>query len=557
MGEYLYSDHLFGDLDQPAKGSIHHIEQTRGVHHAYRIFPWHPEPDEPFRLMASTSSDLAVQGVVLRYSLDQGANWKEAHFEAAHWRWDTLIWGWLRDWTLDFPAVQDDGELLYQVMAELPGGRRLYADSQSADSAGATLFRLWLTRTNRPPRWSETALVYQIFVDRFSPGEGKSWLQTSDLLLPFGGSLRGVTEKLDYIRDLGFNTLWLTPIFATASHHGYDITDYFTIEPRLGTEADLRELFDRAHAKGMRVLLDFVANHCSSLHQRFQSALAGKKADLPWFQWKTWPEYRSFYEVAGMPCLNLEPGSPAREHLIEAARHWLRFGADGFRLDYANGPAREFWVEFQRACLEVNPECWTFGEIVAPADEQFSFAGSMHGVLDFQTCQALRETFASGGWSLSRLAGYLESYWAAYPRAFSKPAFIDNHDMNRFFFSASGSAASQAAALRLLFLLPGPPIVYYGSERELSQVKSIHAGGALGFDEARMAMNWHEKDDCLSAKVIREMTSYRRQHPWLCGARWRALELEESRVVFEVSNASNRLLVEVAHQKGSWFVSVE
>ena len=450
MAAHPYPDHLFGDLDQPVKGSRHHITQNKGLHHAYRVSPWLPKPGEPFSISATSSSDLPVQQVFLRYSLDNGESWQEKSFEAGEWRWDTLTWGWLRDWQLVFPALAEETELLYQVFTELPGERLCFADNQATDVAGATLFRLRLTSHNQPPAWSQEAVIYQVFVDRFNPGKGRKWLQTTDLARPFGGTLRGVIEKLGYIKDLGFNTIWLTPIFCSPSHHGYDISNYWRIEPRLGTEADLRKLLDLAHAKGLHVLLDFVANHCSNQHERFQSALAGEESAIAWFKWKTFPEYESFYDVPEMPCLNLELGSPARAHLLEVARHWLRFGADGYRLDYANGPAREFWVEFQQACQEVNPDCWTFGEVVAPADEQISFAGSMHGTLDFLTCQAIRETFATGNWSLSRLAAYLENYWAAYPREFSRPAFIDNHDMNRFFFTAEESVSAQEAALRLL-----------------------------------------------------------------------------------------------------------
>jgi glycosidase len=525
------------------------------LHHSYRVSPWLPKPDEPFRLTASSSSDLAVQKVMLRYSLDRGESWQEASFEAGEWHWDTILWRWLRDWYLDFPALAEGTELLYQVFAELPGGMLCFADNQAEEAAGATLFRLRFSRHNQPPAWSEKAMIYQVFVDRFNPGKGKKWLQTTDLASPVGGTLRGVIEKLDYIKDLGFNTIWLSPIFSSPSHHGYDISDYFRIEPRLGTEADLRELLDVAHAKGRRVLLDFVANHCSDQHASFQSALAGEESALPWFKWKTFPEYESFYDVPEMPNFNLEPGSPTRAHLLDAARYWLRFGVDGYRLDYANGPSREFWVEFLQACQEVNPDCWTFGEIVAPADEQITFAGSMHGTLDFLTCQALRETFATGHWPLSHLAGYLENYWAAYPHEFSRPAFIDNHDMNRFFFTAQESVSAQEAALRLLYLMPGPPIVYYGSERELSQRQSIHANNALGFDEARMAIDWEVQTEPNSAKVLREMAAFRRENPWLSHARWHTLELEEQRVVFSVSDCENHLLVEISVDHDNWRVT--
>ena len=555
MAPHPYPDHLFGDLDQPAKGSLYHITHNRGLHHACRVSPWLPKPGEPFNLTACSNSDLPVQQVTLRYSLNNGESWQEKSFESGEWRWDTLTWGWLRDWQLDFPALEEGSELLYQVYANLPGGELCFADNQAGQAAGATIFKLRFTHQNQPPAWSEKAVIFQVFVDRFNPGKGKKWLQTTDLTKPFGGTLRGVIEKLDTLKDLGFNTIWLSPIFASPSHHGYDISDYFSIEPRLGTEADLRELLDSTHAKGLRVLLDFVANHCSNQHARFQAALAGEENAKDWFKWKNFPEYESFYDVPEMPCLNLEPGSPARAHLLELARYWLRFGADGYRLDFANGPAREFWVDFQQACQEVNPDCWTFGEVVGPADEQITFAGSMHGTLDFLSCQALRETFATRHWSLSHLAGYLENYWAAYPREFSRPAFIDNHDMNRFFFTAQGSVSSQEAALRLLYLMPGPPIVYYGSEQELSQRQSIHANNALGFDEARLPMNWEGQKERNSAKVMREMATFRRQNSWLSQARWHTLELEKQKVVFRLSDGEEKLLVAISCDQDGWRVT--
>lgn len=556
MTSHPYPDHLFGDLDQPQKGSLHHVTKNRGLHHACRVSPWLPKPDQPFRLRATSSSDLPVQQVSLRFSLDEGINWREMDFETGDYYWDTLTWGWLREWQLDFPAMAEGTELLYQVFAELPGEKRLYADNQTVNTSGTMTFRLRLTRNNQPPAWSEGAVIYQVFVDRFNPGKGRKWLQTTDLTKPFGGTLRGVIEKLDYIKDLGFNTLWLSPIFCSPSHHGYDISDYMRIEPRMGTEADLRELLDLAHGKGMRVLLDFVANHCSNQHARFQAALAGDQSATAWFKWKEFPQYESFYNVPEMPCMNLEPGSPARAHLLDVARHWLRFGVDGYRLDYANGPTRDFWLDFQRACQEVNPECWTFGEIVAPADEQITFAGGMHGTLDFLTCQALRETFATRHWSLSHFAGYLESYWGAFPKGFSRPAFIDNHDMNRFFFTAGESVSAQEAALCLLYLMPGAPIVYNGCERELSQRQSIHASHALGFDEARLAVDWQVHEEHNSAKVLREMAVFRKRHAWLTHASWKTIELEPDKVAFSVSDGDSHLTVRISQSKKTWLISV-
>jgi len=90
----------------------------------------------PFKIKATSSSDLVIQKVVLRYSLDEGKSWQEKSFEAGEWRWDTLTWGWLRDWQLVFPALAEGAELLYQVYATLPGRELCFADNQATDVAG-------------------------------------------------------------------------------------------------------------------------------------------------------------------------------------------------------------------------------------------------------------------------------------------------------------------------------------------------------------------------------------------------------------------------------------
>jgi glycosidase len=176
----------------------------------------------------------------------------------------------------------------------------------------------------------------------------------------------------------------------------------------------------------------------------------------------------------------------------------------------------------------------------------------MHGTLDFLTCQALRETFATRQWSLSRLAAYLENYRAGFPVDFSRPAFIENHDMNRFFFTALGSSSAQEAALRLLYLLPGAPIVYYGCERELTQRQSIHANNALGFDEARAEMDWERQSEANSAKVMREMAAFRKSNPWLVRAHWQTLELAPEIVVFQAGAEENRVRVVIRREGDEW-----
>lgn len=531
-------DHLFGDVDKPKKGAAFAIERLEGVHHWSGKTLAIPQPGESVTLHITTSTDLAPTGVKVAFSTDDWGTSRTLDASQTAQRWDSLLWRWLKDWQVTLPAQADGVMLRYQVWAELTPSAsdtvapRVYADNQATTPERASQFAIWYSQ-NGLPEWSKDARVYQVFLDRFYPGDNKPWTQTSVMTQPMGGTLRGVIDKLDHIQSFGFNAIWLSPIFKSPTHHGYDASDYTQIEPRFGTEADLHELVDHAHARGMRIILDFVANHASSEHPALKDALQNPKSPtVEWFYWSLWPKYQAFFNVTSMPQLNLAYGSPARAHLLEVARDWLKLGVDGYRLDYAYGPEPDFWVDFRRACAEENPDCWTFGEVVSTADVQASFAGGMHGTLDFLTCQALRESIAARAWPLSKLAGYLEASAKAFPEGFSRPAFIDNHDMNRFLFVAGGDERLLDIALTLLYLLPQPLIVYAGSETALNQPRSIHQNGALGFDESRVPMNWQDTDKFTPRwALFQRLTSLREKHHGMRDVNWRAWSTDDPQQV--------------------------
>ncbi len=520
----LYPDHIFGDLEKAPKNLKYHAQRSSGVHHWDHVELVETTAGVDFSVFATTESKLPVLSVHMEWSIDDWQTVNRTELKESGQKWDSISWGWHTEWKTRL-TLQAEDLIRYQIYAQLADGSRQYADNNVQKASEATQFARWITTKNLVPAWAKGARIYQIFVDRFNPGEGRQWLQTEDLCKPFGGTIRGVTEKLDHIQKLGFNTIWLTPIFRSPSHHGYDIRDYFEIEPRFGSKQDLRELIDQTQQRGMRLMLDFVANHCSKEHNAFLAATQSKKdPSHDWFYWKHWPKtYQCFYGVPGMPKLNLRFGSPARQHLLEAAAYWLELGVDGYRLDYANGPDRDFWVDFQRTCLKHNPQCWTFGEVVAPVEEQTQFSGSMHGTLDFLTCQILRETFALRTRPVVELASYLCASKAGFPEGFSRPAFIDNHDMNRFIFTAEEKLDSLHAALMLLYLLPEAPIVYYGSEIPLSQKRSIHAKGGIGFDEGRVPMLWDQPTDTPTAVLLRELAQFRQENSWLTDASWKLI----------------------------------
>ena len=202
--------------------------------------------------------------------------------------------------------------------------------------------------------WDENSVGYQIFIASFADSDGDGM-----------GDLRGIINKLDYLEDLGVDTLWLTPFQQSNSYHGYDIMDYFTVDPRFGTLNDYRELLYKAHQKGMKVLLDFVLNHTSLSNPWFiksQNLVKetitlpdGTKKEIDYRNFYTWqneeyvqnlkderakkqwfkdPNGYYFYSSFGssMPELNFDYQA-TRDAILEVALYWMSFGLDGFRLD--------------------------------------------------------------------------------------------------------------------------------------------------------------------------------------------------------------------------------
>ena len=202
--------------------------------------------------------------------------------------------------------------------------------------------------------WDENSVGYQIFIASFADSDGDGM-----------GDLRGIINKLDYLDGLGVDTLWLTPFQHSNSYHGYDIVDYFSVDPRFGTLDDYRELVFKAHQKGMKILMDFVLNHTSLSNPWFTKSQNlvketitlpdGTKKEIDYRNFYTWQneEYVSslkdnrakkqwfkdsngyyFYSSFGssMPELNFDYQA-TRDAILDVALYWMSFGLDGFRLD--------------------------------------------------------------------------------------------------------------------------------------------------------------------------------------------------------------------------------
>jgi cyclomaltodextrinase / maltogenic alpha-amylase / neopullulanase len=445
------------------------------------------------------------------------ANCNVLMMQPAGLSWDTLSWGYVALWQATIPGQPEGVQVRYRIGAWSGDGPEFYADSPFTldvlEKATTAFFRgqpvpamlpatpgrgatfSYFSDRMAPPDWARKSVIYQVFVDRFAPGAGRDWAQTANLRAPMGGTLWGVRDHLDHISELGADCLWLSPVFTSNTHHGYDALDLMRVEPRFGGEEALSAVVEEAHSRGIRVVLDIALNHISHQHPIFLSAASG--ADSPHRDWFTFDDspigYRTFAEARSMPQMNVA-NVEARRWLIDIGRYWLReFDVDGYRLDYANGPGPDFWSEFTTAVKAVRPDCFCFGEIIETPDIMRQYVGRLDGCLDFHVCEMLRRTFAMRTRTEEDLARFLERHAAYFPTNFVMPTFVDNHDMDRFLFAAKGDKEALRRAVEVQMRLPGPPVIYYGTEVGLEQ--RLAKTPALGLDVCRVPMEWGTGQD--------------------------------------------------------------
>lgn len=419
---------------------------------------------------------------------------------------DVLNWAYFQTWRGRLPRYPEGTVVRYRIVAHPVIGTSIQSDEGACFS--------YVVGDYQPPDWARDAIIYQIFPDRFHPGADRAWVQQEEIGDVFGGTLRGIIEGLDYVAEMGFNCLWLNPFHPDSTHHGYHATDHYSVNPRLGTLDDMRELVDRAHVLGIRLLLDFVPNHCGADHPHFQDAIA--RADSPyrdWFYFNAWPDdYEMYYQVRDLPKINVD-NPEARDYLIGSATYWLaEMDFDGLRLDHAHGPTLDFWTDLRSTVASIKPDAWIFGEVTLPPAQQIIYEGRFHGNLDFMLAEALRRTFAFGSMDLAAFDAFLGQHESYFPAHFSRPSFLDNHDMDRFLFAAGGDKRKLKLAALCLFTLIGPPIVYYGTEVGVSQERFINAPSGRGMPEARLPMLWGEDQDQDLKAAYRWLINLRRQH---------------------------------------------
>jgi glycosidase len=334
-------------------------------------------------------------------------------------------------------------------------------------------------------------VCYEIFVRSFYDSDGDGV-----------GDLEGLIQKLDYVNDgdpgtltdLGANCIWLMPVAESPSYHGYDVTDYYRIDPDYGTNEDFKRFMAAAHQRGIRVLLDMVINHTSSQHPAFVEAL--NDPDSPYRDWFRWSEtpgpdneygdnnwrrapdsedyYYGFFSPR-MPDLNWETEA-VREEMEKASSFWLdEMGADGLRLDAVRhlmeddegrstnvARTHEMLALYGGYIREAHPGAFTVGEVFDGNEALLAYyPDQLDAYFAFGVSDAILRAVESGS-----SKGLLESVLVmqeAVPNDRYAP-FLRNHDQSRTLTVLDGDVGRAKLAASLLLTLPGVPFVYYGEE---------------------------------------------------------------------------------------------
>ena len=348
------------------------------------------------------------------------------------------------------------------------------------------------------PEWAANKVVYQIFPSRYAasqPVDKELWYKAPITFTDnLHGDIRGIIDHLDYIRDLGIDVIYLTPIFKSDSSHKYDTIDYYQIDPSFGTAEDLRELVQKAHQYGMKVVLDAVFNHTGRDFFAFKDILENKEKSkyLDWYFIDKFPldtepgqapNFKCFGYYGGMPKLNLK-NPEVEKYVTDVACYWLKeCDIDGWRMDVGDEISHYFWKHFRRAVKAVKKDALIIGEIWHYAGD-FLEGDEWDTVMNYPFYLNLIDLLADEKIGVSRFIqnlGYMKGRLnkKCYPLMWN---LIDSHDTARFLHLCNNKQKQHLAAAFQL-LMPGMPMIYYGDELAMPGANDPDCRRGMYWDE--------------------------------------------------------------------------
>jgi neopullulanase len=429
------------------------------------------------------------------------------------------------------------------------------------------------------PDWVKNAVFYQIFPDRFAYStsvEKPTYIEPWDSPITRdgfkGGDLEGVTERLDYLQDLGINAIYFNPIFASTANHRYHTFDYTQVDPILGGNEVFFKLLKEAHKREIYVVLDGVFNHASRGFFQFNHILEnGEKSPyLDWFRvygfplnaYQGKPNYACWWNMPALPQLNTD-NPQVRQFIFQIARYWVEKGIDGWRLDVPFEIKDEgFWRQFRKEVKGSNPEAYIVGEV--PWEAQEWLAGDMFdAVMNYQFTAAMVGFFGVGSRDETMVAGMMglnhipelsaetfakrsRELLDLYPRqnALAQMNLLGSHDMPRFLTLVSGNKKALRLATLFQMTYPGAPCVYYGDE----------IGMAGGRDpENRGTFNWDDSEwDYELRDAFKSYIHIRRENPVLRTGEYLPFHTKDRHLAFVRQLEDQKMLILINAGDQAW-----
>lgn len=347
----------------------------------------------------------------------------------------------------------------------------------------------------------QNRVFYQIFVDRFckdpennNPRINIRWGDTVNTKTIAGGTLKGITSKLDYLKDLGINVLYLTPIFRANSNHKYDTIDYYKVDDDFGNETDLKELIDECHKRDILILLDGVFNHVSRDHEFFKDVIKNGKNSKYFDYFYVHGDqvdlknrnYETFAYAPYLPRLNIN-NKEVQKYILSVASYYVKnFGIDGFRLDVADEIPHFFWVQFRKLLLDINPEFIILGENWHNAQSFLNSGTEFHSIMNYSIMKNVLNYVAWNKYSAEDFKNEVVENLMRYKTNvnFNLMNMISSHDVARFFTECQENEDKFLLGYAFIFTHIGIPCVYYGDEIALPGENDPLCRACFNWDKA-------------------------------------------------------------------------
>ncbi|HAX73537.1 MAG TPA: alpha-glycosidase [Firmicutes bacterium] len=426
------------------------------------------------------------------------------------------------------------------------------------------------------PAWVKDTVWYQIFPERFANGDSTidpknvvEWGSVDPSYDTFyGGDFQGIINHLDHIEALGINGLYFCPIFKAPSTHKYDTTDYLDIDPQFGDKETFKILVKEAHARGIKIMLDAVFNHCGWEFPQWQDVVKNGESSTykDWFHIRKFPlieedfdpitqpnglNYDAFAFSKNMPKLNTE-NPEVIDYLLEVGRYWVReFDIDGWRLDVSNEVDHKFWRAFRQEVRSVKEDVYILGEIWHDSlpwleGDQFD------AVMNYPLTDAMNEFVAKGEMKPSEFMIALNKIYTNYSHNVNEVAFnlLDSHDTTRLLTVCGGNKQKALLAYTVQMTQTGSPCIYYGGEIGLD-------GGADPL--CRKCMIWDEnKQDRYIFDYLKKLIEVRRNYPTMRSTELEWIEANDKKdyLIFKKTKGDEQLIVVVNNSQKAQAISL-